>query len=251
LGAFDGKVVLVTGAAGGIGAAITRRFASEGASVVAIGHRAASLDALRETLKAAGLSAACVQLDCSDYDAVMAEFARLEDEYGRIDVLVNNIGSSARERAKEFADSTPQLWEDILTVSLRTTMNCCRATAPGMRTRRSGKIVNIASETATYGDYKSGEYAAAKAGVLGLTRVLARELAPYDVNVNAVSPGVVNTSILQNVVKEILDAALAAIPRGRICEPEDIAGVVAFLASDESRGIVGQNIIVNGGRSMQ
>jgi acetoacetyl-CoA reductase/3-oxoacyl-[acyl-carrier protein] reductase len=251
MGAFDGKIVIVTGAGGGIGQAICMRFGSEGAHVIGVDLKADWLEEIRGRMAEKGLKLQTMIVDCSDYKAVMSAHAALEKEHGRIDILINNCGQSAREKSAEFTDSEPEIWDFLINTNLRTTMNWSRAVAPGMRTRQAGKIVNVASESAVYGDPKLVEYAAAKSGVIGLTRGLGRELAPYGINVNAVSPGITRTRAIRDIPKSILDQALVNVPRKKICEPEDMAAVIRFLASDDAVGIVGQNIIVSGGRCMQ
>jgi acetoacetyl-CoA reductase/3-oxoacyl-[acyl-carrier protein] reductase len=251
MGAFDGKIVIVTGAGGGIGQAIAMRFASEGAHVVGVDYNAEWLDELRGRMAEKSHSFQSAVVDCIDYNAVMSAGAAIEKEHGRIDILINNCGQGGRERSGTFTDSQPDLWDFLINTNLRTTMNWSRAVAPGMRERKYGKIVNVASESAIYGDLKLVEYAGAKGGVIGFTRGLARELGPYGININAVSPGVTNTRAIRDTPKEVVAAAIALIPRGRICEPEDMAAVIRFLASEDSLGVLGQNIIVSGGRCMQ
>jgi acetoacetyl-CoA reductase/3-oxoacyl-[acyl-carrier protein] reductase len=249
---FDGKIVVVTGAGGGIGSAISTRFAREGARVVSVDKNQAWLEDLKDSLASEGLTTQIMAVDCSDYAAVKSACEQIEKEHGRVDVLVNNCGQSAREKSDLFTDSDPAIWDFLIDTNLRTTMNWSRAVAPGMRERCAGKIVNVASESAVFGDPKLVEYGAAKAGVIGLTRGLARELAPYGININSVSPGITRTrAVMDGVPQEVVDAALAQVPRRKICEPEDMAAVIRFLASDESIGIVGQNLIVSGGRVMQ
>jgi acetoacetyl-CoA reductase/3-oxoacyl-[acyl-carrier protein] reductase len=248
---FDGKIVVVTGAGGGIGQAIAMRFGSEGAHVIGVDLKPDWLEELRERMSVKGYKLQTVIADCSDYKAVMDAHAVLEKEHGRIDVLINNCGQSAREKSAEFTDSDPAIWDFLINTNLRTTMNWSRAVAPGMRARQAGKMVNVASESAIFGDPKLVEYAAAKGGVIGFTRGLARELAPYGININAVSPGITRTRAIVDIPKSILDQAMAQVPRKKICEPEDMAAVIRFLASEDAIGIVGQNIIVSGGRCMQ
>ena len=252
MGAFANRITVVTGAAGGIGSAISTRFASEGAHVIAVDKNEEWLAILRDVMADKGLTTELLPLDCSDYDAVQKAHADIIAAHGRVDILINNCGQSARQKQTDFTDSDPAIWDFLIDTNLRTTLNWSRAVAPGMRERQSGKIVNIASESAIYGDPKLVDYAAVKGGVIGFTRGLARELAPFGINVNAVSPGVTRTrAVIDGVPQHVVDAAMAQIPRGRMCEPEDMAAVIRFLASDDAVGIVGQNIIVSGGRTMQ
>jgi acetoacetyl-CoA reductase/3-oxoacyl-[acyl-carrier protein] reductase len=252
MGAFDGRIVIVTGAAGGIGTAISTRFASEGGTVISVDKNGEWLDILEKGMGEKGLKTELLQLDCSDYQAVSNAAADIEKRHGRIDVLINNCGQSARQKQTAFLDSEPELWEWLIDTNLRPTMNWSRAVAPGMKQRGYGKIVNTASESAIFGDPKLVDYAAVKGGVIGFTRGLAREVAPFGINVNAVSPGVTRTrAVTEGVPQEVVDAAMKSIPRGKMCEPEDMAAVIRFLASEDAVGVVGQNIIVSGGRCMQ
>jgi NAD(P)-dependent dehydrogenase (short-subunit alcohol dehydrogenase family) len=252
MGAFDGKIVVVTGAAGGIGTAISTRFASEGGTVISVDKNGEWLNILEGVMGEKGLKTELCELDCSDYAAVGKAAADIEKRHGRIDVLINNCGQSARQRQSLFLDSEPELWEWLIDTNLRPTMNWSRVVAPGMKARGYGKIVNTASESAIFGDPKLVDYAAVKGGVIGFTRGLAREVAPYGINVNAVSPGVTRTrAVTDGVPPEVVAEAMKAVPRGKMCEPEDMAAVIRFLASEDAVGVVGQNIIVSGGRCMQ
>ena len=252
MGAFDGKIVVVTGAAGGIGTAISTRFASEGGTVISVDLNGEWLTLLEKGMGEKGLRTELLQLDCSDYEGVSKAAADIEKRHGRIDVLINNCGQSARQRQTAFLDSEPDIWEWLINTNLRPTMNWSRAVAPGMKARGYGKIVNTASESAIFGDPKLVDYAAVKGGVIGFTRGLAREVAPYGINVNAVSPGVTRTrAVTEGVPPEVVEAAMKSNPRGKMCEPEDMAAVIRFLASEDAVGVVGQNIIVSGGRCMQ
>ena len=252
MGHFDGKIVVVTGAAGGIGTAISTRFASEGGTVISVDKNAEWLGILDTVMGDKGLKTELLELDCSDYGLVSKAAADIEKRHGRIDVLINNCGQSARQKQSDFLDSEPELWEWLINTNLRPTMKWSRAAAPGMKARGYGKIVNTASESAIFGDPKLVDYAAVKGGVIGFTRGLAREVAPFGINVNAVSPGVTRTrAVTEGVPPEVVEAAMKSIPRGKMCEPEDMAAVIRFLASEDAIGVVGQNIIVSGGRCMQ
>lgn len=248
---FEGKTIVVTGAAGGIGQAIVMRFAGEGGRVIAVDKNEDWLGELVTRATAQGYAVEPLPVDCSSFVAVSAAAATIAARFGEIDVLINNCGQSVREKSAEFTYSDPAIWDVLIDTNLRPTLNWTRVLAPGMRERGFGKIVNIASESAIYGDLKLVDYAAAKGGVIGFTRGIARELAPYGINVNAVSPGVTRTRAIEAVPKDVVDAAIAQIPRGQICEPEDMAAVIRFLASHDAIGVVGQNIIVSGGRTMQ
>ena len=163
---------------------------------------------------------------------------------------MNNVGQSARERATEFYKSEPDVWRFVIDVSLFTTLTASRQVVPSMREAGRGKIVNVASNAGMAGEVGIAEYAAAKMGVIGFTRSLARELAPFNVTVNAVCPGATKTRAIEQVPQEILAKIRASIPLGYFAEPEDIAAVAAFLASDDARYMTGQSVVVDGGRWM-
>jgi len=181
---------------------------------------------------------------------VQQAFAEARGCVGSIDILVNNVGQSARERASEFCESTSEVWRFVLEVSLVSTMLCSRQVAPQMLRRGSGKIVNVSSHVAYTGDVGAADYAAAKMGVLGFTRSLARELAPHGVNVNAICPGVVRTRVLDHLSKEAVEELRHAIPMRRFGQPEEIGRADVFLASSDSDFITGQSLIVDGGQWM-
>jgi acetoacetyl-CoA reductase/3-oxoacyl-[acyl-carrier protein] reductase len=207
---------------------------------------------LRETageIKKLGRRTLQLEVNCTEEKEVQQAFAEAREWLGSIDILVNNVGQSARERASEFCESTSEVWRFVLEVSL-STMLCSRQVAPQMLRRRSGKIVNISSHVAFTGDVGAADYAAAKMGVLGFTRSLARELAPHGVNVNAICPGAVRTRVLDPLSKEALEELRHAIPMQRFAQPEEIGRVVVFLASSDSDFITGQSLIVDGGQWM-
>jgi acetoacetyl-CoA reductase/3-oxoacyl-[acyl-carrier protein] reductase len=186
--------------------------------------------------------------DCTDLATVQDFVADAESEFGRIDVLINNVGQGARERKTTFLESSEAVWRFVVEINLFTTMRFTRLVAPGMVARGYGRIVNMASESAMIGPIGSHDYSAAKSGVIGFTRAVAREFAPHGVTVNALCPGPVMTRALERSAGDAASQAMAAIPVGFVGEPEDIAGMAALLSSDEGRFITGQTIIVNGGR---
>lgn len=194
--AYDAEVAVVTGSANGIGRACALRLAKNGFSVFLLDRDGENLrDAVREIEQAGGKASYAV-VDLTDRKAVEATFAEIARSRGVIGVLVNNVGQSARERASEFWCSEPDLWDFMIDISLKTTLICSRQVVPSMRERKSGRIINIASEAALIGSKRATAYTAAKAGVLGFTRSLARELASFQVTVNAVAPGYTRTRAL-------------------------------------------------------
>jgi NAD(P)-dependent dehydrogenase (short-subunit alcohol dehydrogenase family) len=249
-GRFADRIAVVTGAANGIGRASALRLAREGADLVLVDREGDTLQGVARDVEAAGRQVLPITADWTDASAVHAAFAAIRQRFGRIDILFNNVGQSARERASEFHASTEETWRFVVEVSLVATMRATRLAVEEMRARRSGRIVNMSSESAFYGDVGFVDYAAAKMGVVGFTRSLARELAPFHVNVNVVCPGAIRTRAHDRLPKEVIDKVRNSVPMGYVAEPEDVAGVVAFLASDDARYITGQSILIDGGRWM-
>jgi NAD(P)-dependent dehydrogenase (short-subunit alcohol dehydrogenase family) len=247
---FTGRIAVVSGAANGIGRASALRFAREGADLVVVDREGDALLAVAREIEAAGRQVLPITADWTDQRAVAEAFAAIHRRFGRIDVLFNNVGQSARERASEFHASEEATWRFVIEVSLVATMRATRLAVEEMRARRSGRIVNMSTESAFYGDVGFVDYSAAKMGVVGFTRSLARELAPFQVNVNAVCPGAIRTRAHDRLPREVIDRVRNSVPMGYVAEPEDVAGVVAFLASDDARYITGQSILIDGGRWM-
>lgn len=245
---FAGKIAVVTGAGNGIGRAAAIAYAQEGADVAILDREADALAETAEMVRALDVGALPLVGDLTDQQVVVDSFARIKRELGPVDILLNNIGQTARENYSEFWQAKPETLQFVVGVSLMTTLTCTRQVVEDMRERRSGKIVSISSDSAMNGDIGTVDYASAKAGVLGFTRALARELGPFKVNVNAVCPGPTNTRAMQRIPKDAYERAKNMIPLGELSEPEDIANAVVFLSSDKARFITGQTLMVNGGR---
>lgn len=245
---LKGRIVVVTGACGNIGRATTLRLAMEGPDAIVAMDAQSDFDGLADVARAAGPDVLCLSVDCSKPDAIAAGFRQIHDRFARVDVLVNTVGGSVRGKVGEFWCSEPATWQRVIDLSLMSAMWCAREVVPGMRERRQGNIVNIASSAATLPIRTLVDYGAAKAGVVGFTRGLALELAPFGVNVNAVSPGPIDTYGLQQL-PEVRQRSLEGVPMGRLGKPEEIAAAVAFLAGDDGAFVTGQNLQVNGGKA--
>jgi NAD(P)-dependent dehydrogenase (short-subunit alcohol dehydrogenase family) len=245
---LSGRVAMVTGGANGIGRGCALRLASEGAALAVIDREEDTLAVLKAEVEAAGGTIMVRAADCTDPQAAWDFVAETEGRFGRIDVLINNVGQGARERKSRFLVSDEEVWRFVIELNLFTTMRFSRAVAPGMVERKYGRIINMASEAALTGPIGSHDYSAAKAGIIGFTRAVARELAPEGVTVNALCPGPILTRALTTSTDPVVAETMAQIPVGFVGEPEDVAAMAALLASDEGRFITGQSIVVNGGR---
>lgn len=247
-GRFAGRVAAVTGGGSGIGAAVARRFAAEGAKVAILELAIEHAEGVRGEITDRGGAAVALATDVSSPASVSAAFAAIADRIGSLDVLVNCAGITLPAPLREMTD---EQWRRVLAVNLKGTFLCAQAAAAVFRARRSGRIVNISSIALLGGPLGRVNYTASKAGVLGLTRALAMELAQYDVNVNAVAPGAVDTPMTAKAqTRERWQKVREVTPLGRIGRPEDIAAAVLFLASDDASFITGQCLFVCGGRSI-
>ncbi|MDG4830852.1 3-oxoacyl-ACP reductase FabG [Solwaraspora sp. WMMD1047] len=247
---FAGKVAVVTGAAQGIGAATARRLADEGATVVVVDLDAGRAEVAAAEIGATGATTLGLGCDVTDGDAVRAAVARVVDSFGRLDVLVNNAGIT---RDNLLHKMSPADWNAVLTTNLTSMFHCCQAAQEQMVPQRYGRIVNLSSRSAL-GNRGQANYAAAKAGVQGLTATLAIELGPFNITVNAVAPGYVATAMTAATAERVGSTpaehqqwAAEQTPLRRVAQPAEIAAVVAFLASDDASYVSGQTLYVNGG----
>jgi 3-oxoacyl-[acyl-carrier protein] reductase len=242
-GSLDGKVALVTGGSRGIGASISRELAKAGAKV-ALNYRAGQEAADEVAGEIGGLA---VRADVSKPEEVQALIERVEGGLGDIDALVNNAGVT---RDTLIARMTDDNWQTVIDTNLRGTFNTSRAVSRKMLRRRAGSIVNLSSVVGVHGNPGQANYAASKAGIIGLTKALARELGSRGVRVNAIAPGYISTELTDVLNDEQRGLILQNTPLGRLGEPEDVARAVRFLCSDEAAFITGEVLLVDGGLGM-
>jgi 3-oxoacyl-[acyl-carrier protein] reductase len=240
-------VAVVTGGAKGIGGAVSRRLALEGATVVVAGRDVAALEGLAAELQAAGGKAMPVTADVARSAEVEALCARTLEAYGRADILVNNAGVARDGLVVRMSDAD---WDAVLGVNLTGAFLCIREFTRPMMKQRWGRIVNVSSVIGLIGNAGQANYAASKAGLLGLTKAVAKELASRHITVNAVAPGFIETAMTQSLGEKVRTGLLAQIPQGRFGTPEDVAATVAFFCSEDASYITGQVLTVDGGMVM-
>ena len=243
---FDltGRKALVTGATGGLGGAIARTLHAQGASVALSGTRAEALEALAAEL---GERVVVTPCNLADKDSVEALVPAAEEKLGGLDILVNNAGIT---RDNLFLRLKDEDWDSVLAVNLTAAFRLSRAAVKSMMRRRYGRIVAIGSVVGTTGNPGQGNYAAAKAGLIGMSKALAAEVASRNITVNVVSPGFIESPMTQALNEKQRDGILADVPMGRLGAGADIAAAVAYLASDEAGYVTGQTLRVNGGMAM-
>ncbi|HEY7651402.1 MAG TPA: 3-oxoacyl-[acyl-carrier-protein] reductase [Methylomirabilota bacterium] len=242
--ALAGKVAIVTGGSRGIGLAIARLLAEDGASVVVSGRDAVRLEAAVKELESLGAAALAVVADASKREDVERLVEATRERFGRIDVVVNNAGITRDQLLVRMKDDD---WDQVLDTNLRGVFLMTRAVGKVMMRQKSGRIINIASTAGAMGNPGQVNYSAAKAGVIGLTKAAGRELAHWNILVNAVAPGLIETDMTAAVPAEVREALLQQVPLKRIGQGREVAEVVRFLAGEGASYITGQTIHVNGG----
>lgn len=245
---LTGKIALITGGSRGIGESIVRRFTQDGASVAfTYNGSAGRAMALAEELTTAGFMVSAHRADIANADAVTALFKEVTDRYQRLDILVNNAGVTKDGLVLRMSEAD---WDFVIDTNLKGTFLCCKAAARIMMGQRYGKIINISSVVGIAGNPGQVNYVSSKAGVIGMTKSLAKELASRNILVNCVAPGYIKTEMTDKLTEDQKKTILQAIPLGRIAESPEIASVVSFLASEDAAYITGQTISVDGGMAM-
>jgi 3-oxoacyl-[acyl-carrier protein] reductase len=249
---FQGKTAVITAAASGIGAATVKAMAENGADLVLLDINEEGLKLQQEILKEYSVRVGIFAVDLTDYDAVQRVGKEIYQVCDRIDILVNVAGGGGPDGSVPIAELSREKWDRLIELNMGTMFNCTKMVMGKMMEQKSGKIVNISSIAGVRGGPMDGKggYAAAKAGVIGLTQTLARELAPYGIHVNAVAPGLHMTPMTADKTPEAMQANLNKIPLRRAGDPAKLAQLIMFLASDDNQFITGDLICVDGGLCM-
>ncbi len=241
------RIAVVTGASRGIGRAIALRLAADGRHVVLVSRSAGPLEAVRAEIEAAGGAASALAADVGDRAAWAAAIESIIKDHGRLDILVNNAGITRDNLSLRMTDEE---WDEVISVNLTSAFVAIRAAARAMMKKKFGRIVNIASTSGLVGNAGQANYAAAKSGLLGLSKTIARELGSKGVTCNVVAPGFIVTDMTSNLPEDVTSKVKDAMAIKRLGEPEDIAAAVAYVTSDEAGFLTGQTIAVDGGMTM-
>lgn len=245
---LSGKIAVVTGGSRGIGRAICQRLAALGATVIVnyVSNPAAAEETV-QSIRSAGGKAESAQFNVAIAEEIETAFKEILDAHGRVDILVNNAGITRDGLLMKMKD---EQWDEVLNTNLKGVFLCTKAVSRGMMKQRWGRIINITSVIGFAGNAGQANYAAAKAGIVGFTKSVAKELASRGITVNGVAPGYIVTDMTRDLSEEVTNTIKKEIPMGVLGEAEDIAGAVAYLASDDARYVTGQFIHVNGGMFM-
>lgn len=248
MGLLDGKTAIVTGAARGIGKAIALKFAQEGANIaftdLVIDENA---EATAKELEALGVKAKAYASNAANFEDTANVVAEIHKDFGRIDILVNNAGITRDGLMMRMSE---QQWDMVINVNLKSAFNFIHACTPIMMRQKAGSIINMASVVGVHGNAGQANYSASKAGMIAMNKCLAQEVGSRGITVNSIAPGFIRTPMTDVLPEDVKAALLAKIPEGKLGEAQDIANVVAFLASDEAQYITGQTININGGMAM-
>lgn len=239
-----GKVAIVTGGASGIGKATALKFAQEGADIAIWDVNAEKGTAVATELEALGVKTKFYSVNTTSLAAVEAAAAQVNADFGKLDIIINNAGIT---RDATLAKMTEDQWDAVINVNLKGVFNCTKAVAPYMTAQNYGRIVNAASVVALYGNFGQTNYVATKSGVIGMTKVWARELGRKGVTVNAVAPGFIATEMMLTIPEKVLNNLREKTPLGRLGTPEEVANVYLFLASDDAAFVNGTTLSVDGG----
>lgn len=244
---FKDRVAIITGGASGLGKVTAQGFAREGGTVIILDIAEEKARSTVEKITSQGGKAVAIKADATKGQEVKSAVAKIAEEQDRIDILINNLGWS---ESIPFLESDEALWRKVLNLNLISTLNCCHAVLPYMVKQQYGRIVNIASIAGRQPRTMAVAYGAAKAGVISVTKSLAVAMAPYNIRVNCVAPGPMDTDLIRQLRPEHTEAILKQVTLGRWGQPEEVATAVLFLASDEASYIVGQTLTVDGGNEM-
>ncbi|MBB5442401.1 MULTISPECIES: SDR family NAD(P)-dependent oxidoreductase [unclassified Paraburkholderia] len=245
---LSGKIAVVTGAGRGLGVAIADVLADRGAHVIVNDRTLEPATEAAKNIQRRGGSASAIAFDVADTSQVEDAFRRLLADHGRVDILINNAGIGD---FVSFPEISSEKWDRMINIHLKGSFLCCQAVLASMKAQKYGKIVNVSSVAGKRGDFSgNAHYTAAKAGIIGLTKSLARYAAPFGINVNAIAPGLVATELTDEMSPEMKATTISNIPAGRLGRPEEIARAAAFLVSDDASYIFGETLSVNGGSYM-